>query len=432
MSRFGSQDDPRPYLRGLLLLAAQVAWVLVALVALAIVLFSIPALLEQFTTLCKGAAGACLERNQLTPDYAQAFREVGIRPRFFAAFLVGVDAFSRLVWFAVGAIIFLRRSGDPMALLVAFFLVSFGTATFASDGVDVLISAYPAWWIPARGMQILGEVGAVMFFLLFPGGEFEPRWTRWLAVAFLAYQLPGYFLPNLYSFLGPTYVQGLVFMGLVLGMVGSQVYRYRRISTPRQRRQTKWVVAGSAAAICGLFGLLTPLFFLPPALGAITPFVLALASALLPLTMLLIPLSIGIAVLRSGLFDIDIVINQALVYTTLTATLAAIYVGGVVGLQRLLSPLFGESNQLAVVASTLAIAALFTPLRRRIQSLIDRRFYRKKYDAANTLRAFSATLRDATDLDGLTNELTHVLRETVQPAHVSLWLAPHRGKGNDD
>ena len=420
----GSQDDLRPDLHGLPLLVARVAWVVVALVALTIVFFSLPVLFAQFTTHCREAAGVCLERGQLTPEYAQTFREVGIPPRSYAIFLVGVDVFSRLVWFTVGALIFFRRSSDPVALVIAFFLVSFGTATFASDGVHALVSAHPAWWIPGTGMQILGEVGAVMFFLLFPGGRFAPRWTRWLAVAFLAYQVPGYFFPNLYSFLGPGYVQGLVFMGLVFGMVGSQVYRYRRVSTPRQRRQTKWVIAGSVVAICALFGLLTPLFLFPPSLGKVSPFVLALASALVPLVMLLIPLSIGVAVLRSGLFDIDVVINRALVYGSLTATLVLVYVGGVVGLQRLLSPLFGESNQLAIVASTLAIAALFSPLRRRIQTIIDRRFYRKKYDARRTLEDFSARLRDETDLDELNTELLSVVRATIQPEHVSLWLKP--------
>jgi hypothetical protein len=316
-----------------------------------------------------------------------------------------------------------------MALLVAFFLVSFGTATFASDGVAALASAHPAWLILGTGMQILGEVGAVMFFLLFPGGRFAPRWTRWLAVAFLAYQVPGYFFPNLYSFLGPDYLEGLVFMGLVLSMAGSQVYRYRGVSTPRQRRQTKWVVAGSAVAICALFGLLVPLFFFPPSLGEMSPFVLSLASALVPLIMLLIPLSIGVAVLRSGLFDIDVVINRALVYATLTATLAAVYIIGVVGLQRLLSPLFGESNQVAIVASTLAIAALFNPLCRRIQGFIDRLFYRKKYDAAKTLEAFSAKLREETNLERLSAELLSVVGATMQPEHVSLWLKPADDSG---
>ena len=424
MSRSGSQVDPRPELRGLPLLAARVAWVAVALVALAIISFSLPALFAQFTTLCQEAAAVCLERDQLTPEYARAFREVGIPPRYVAIFLVGVDAFSRLVWFAVGALIFLRRSADPMALLVAFFLVSFGTATFASDGVAALVSVNPAWWIPGTGMQILGEVGAVMFFLLFPGGRFAPRWTRWLAVAFLVFQVPGYFYPNVYDVLGPFFAEGLVFMGLVLGMLGSQVYRYRRVSTPRQRRQTRWVVAGSVVAICALFGLLGPLFLFPQALGGSSPFVLTLISALVPLTMLLIPLSIGIAVLRSGLFDIDVVINRTLVYGSLTATLAIIYVGGVVGLQRLLSPFFGEGNQLAIVASTLLIAALFNPLRRRIQSLIDRRFFRKKYDARKTLEAFSARLRDETNLEQLNTELLAVVRATMQPKHVALWLKP--------
>jgi hypothetical protein len=424
MSMTGSQDDLRPDLHGLPLLAARFAWVMVALVALAIVFLSLPPLYAQFTTHCREAAGVCLERGQLTPGYAQAFREVGIPPRSYAILMVVVDAFSRLVWFAVGALIFLRRSRDPMALLVAFFLVSFGTATFASDGVHALVSANPTWRIPCTGMQILGELGAVMFFLLFPGGRFAPRWTRWLAAAFLAFQIPGYFFPNIYSVLGPGNVEGFVFMGLVLGLVGSQIYRYRRVSNPRQRRQTKWVVAGSAVAIFSLFGLLTPLFFLPKALSDSSPFVLSLASTLVPLIMLLIPLSIGVAVLRSGLFDIDVVINRALVYATLTATLVLVYAGGVVGLQRLLSPLFGESNQLAIVASTLAIAALFNPLRRRIQTLIDRRFYRRKYDARRTLEDFSARLRDETDLEQLNAELLSVVGATMQPEHVSLWLKP--------
>ncbi len=268
-----------------------------------------------------------------------------------------------------------------------------------------------------------------MFFLLFPGGRFAPRWTRWLAVAFLAFQIPGYFFPKLYSVLGPGNVEGLVFMGLVLGMLGSQIYRYRRVSNPRQQRQTKWVVAGSVVAVCALFGLLTPLFFFPRALGTSSPFILSLASALVPLTMLLIPLSIGVAVLRSGLFDIDVVINRALVYGSLTATLVLVYVGGVVGLQRLLAPLFGESNQLAIVASTLAIAALFNPLRRRIQRIIDRRFYRKKYDVRRTLEDFSARLRDETDLEQLNADLLSVISTTMQPAPVSLWLTPANDSG---
>jgi hypothetical protein len=134
------------------------------------------------------------------------------------------------------------------------------------------------------------------------------------------------------------------------------------------------------------------------------------------------PIAIGIAILRYRLYDIDILINRTLVYGPVTATLVALYLGGIVVLQRLFVLLTGQQSTLAVVASTLLIAALFTPLRHRIQGFIDRSFYRRKYDARKTLEAFSAQLRNETDLKALSDDLVGVVRETMQPAHVSLWL----------
>jgi hypothetical protein len=208
----------------------------------------------------------------------------------------------------------------------------------------------------------------------------------------------------------------------VVSLLWSQIYRYRRSSSEAQRRQTKWVVFGTTLAIVGTFPTRVPLDF--SLVDGDTPFVLLVLKVGFALSFLLLPLSMGVAVLRSHLFDIDVVINRTLVYGSLTATLVALYFGGIVVLQRVFVALTGQKSTLAVVASTLLIAALFTPLRRRIQGFIDRRFYRKKYDARKTLEAFSTKLRDETDLEALNNDLVGVVRETMQPAHVSLWLHP--------
>jgi hypothetical protein len=219
----------------------------------------------------------------------------------------------------------------------------------------------------------------------------------------------------------------LAFLGIVVSLVWSQIYSFRRVSSPAQRRQTKWVVFGATLAVAGSFPFRLPVDL--SLVGGDTPLSLLLHTGFV-LSFLLIPLSISVAVLRSHLFDIDVLINRTIVYGLLTAMLIGLYFGAIVVLQRLFVATTGEKSTLAVVASTLAIAALFNPLRRRTQLFIDRGFYRNKYDARKTLESFSAKLRDETDLDALSDDLVGAVRETMQPEHVTLWLRPDTGSRN--
>jgi hypothetical protein len=189
------------------------------------------------------------------------------------------------------------------------------------------------------------------------------------------------------------------------------------------REQIKWVAFAASLVAAGyLIILISGLFFPPEASAAWRTSLEALEEIMVQLSFAGIPVAIGFSVLKYRLYDIDFIINRALVYGPLTILLAATYFGGVVGLQRLFSPIVGGDNGLATVATTLAIAALFNPLRRRVQAFVDRRFYRNKYDARKTMEAFSARLRDETHLGIISDELVDVVRETMQPAHVSLWL----------
>jgi hypothetical protein len=206
----------------------------------------------------------------------------------------------------------------------------------------------------------------------------------------------------------------------------SLVWRYRH-SGGEVRLQIRWVAfAASLVGITYGAALVSGLFLLPEASSTkqITPLWLALIQNVVLMSYAGVPVAIGFAVLRYRLYDIDVLINRTLVYGSLTAMLVAVYAGGVVGLQALLRLLSGQESTLAVVASTLAIAALFNPLRRRVQAFVDRRFYRSKYDARKTLEAFAGKLRDETDLQTLGGDLVRVVTETMQPAHISLWVRP--------
>lgn len=400
---------------------ARVAWVVVVLAVLGLNVAGISYIYDEHTSVCTLDAEVCWEEGMLTPEGVKELQELGLSPGFYAGYLgVALPVAVALVFLAVAAGIFWRRSGDRMALFASFMLVLFGGAA-AAGTMHGLDDAHPALSFPAQLLEYLGQVSFGVFFYLFPDGRFVPRWTRLLAAAAALLFVWDVFFKQLSA----TSPAGLFLLGFLFifwgSLVAAQVYRYRRVSTPDQRQQTKWVIFGFAAGLTGFLAVLIPYTFILP---APTPGSLEdmITVTLIYGFILLLPLSIGMAVLRSRLYDIDVVINRALVYGVLTLSLAAVYFGGVVSLGYVFRALSGQDSQLVVVASTLLIAALFIPLRRRIQDFIDRRFYRRKYDAKKTLEEFGGRLRQETGLETLNAGLVSVVRETVQPSHVSLWL----------
>ena len=413
------RDAPSNPLRGRQLLFARVAWIVVAVVVLALDAASIPYAYASYKNLCTRGAEFCRDEGLLTPEGARALQEIGLSREFYAAHDVGLATFVTLVFFAVAIVIFLRRSDDRMALFGSFTLLVFGGAA-AAGTMHELAEVHPAFWFPVNLLDYVGQVAFGVFFYIFPDGRFVPRWTRWLAASSVFLFATNIFFPGSVLDL----LDGPLFVFFIGTLMFAQVYRYRYVSGPTQRQQTKWVTFGFAAAMAGFSAVFTLYNLLPAIWQTAGPLVEMIVETFLFGFILLVPLSIGAAILRSRLYDIDLLINRTLVYGALTASLVLVYVGGVVALQWFFRAITGGGSQLAIVASTLAIAALFNPLRRGIQAIIDRSFYRKKYDAKETLEGFSVKLRDETDLDRLGDELVSLVGGTMQPEHASLWLRP--------
>jgi hypothetical protein len=361
----------------------------------------------------------------------------------------------------VGAVIASRRPRNPIGWICLadglLWMVLAVTDTYSVYGVTrpgsvpfpVAVGTLSNQWLWMPTVGLLG----IYLLLLFPDGKLPSK--RWRPLAWLSGVVIVLFsvaegltpgpLENQGGVQNPFGLEGLPWLSIagfvvapllplcILASAVSLVLRYRR-SRGEVRLQIKWVAF--VASFSGLVYLIAMVSSLAVQVGSNDsvprfPWWADILFSVAVLGFAGVPVAIGFAVLKYRLYDIDIIINRTLVYGSLTATLVAIYFGGVAMMQTLFRALTGQEQQpqLAVVASTLAIAALFNPLRRRIQSFIDRRFYRRKYDARKTVEAFSARLRDEMDLETLNRDLAGVIEETLQPAHVSLWL---RSDGPDD
>ena len=419
-------------LRGRWLTLAHAGWIAIVLLDAALFVPGVPLFYRGVHIPCAALnlPGSGCFPGQLAPNAIQALQHLGISLDLYAALALAFGVTASAVFFAIGGLIAWRKWNEGMGLFASLVLITFGAT--GVGGLEGAVSLLLPSVIPALAGILLLFSGPIFiaqwpalgaFLLTFPTGRFAPRWS-WLLV--------GLWITNFLAFvLMPPLLVTMMSVVVTYGsIVAVQVYRYRRVYGSVERQQTKWLVLSIAVAV-GMQIVYTVVLALIPRLGTPDSAFSAIFDTLVgnfvgAATFVPIAIAIGIALLRYRLYDIDVIIRRTLVYGTLTAILAAVYFGVVLGAQSVVQALTGQAGQqpVIIVASTLLIAALFDPLRRSVQVTIDQRFYRRKYDAAKTLAAFGATLRTETDLDELSQHLVAVVQETMQPEHVSLWLRP--------
>lgn len=413
-------------------MAARIAWIVLVAFTVGVFLVGIAVYYPQLSNPQISTDSRLLHPDSSVSGYVAFNSNLATPLGGYTLLNIAIPSFASLLWVSVGSILFWRtwrRPDEGMALFAALMLVLFGIAfSPILSMISLLAEIHSPWRWLITIVQVLGYSSIACFLFLFPDGRFVPRWTRWAAILTIAYQIP-FIVPSNTPFSieqWPPLLFALAESSCMFAFSFAQIYRYRRISGLIQQQQTKWVVFGMVITLVGFAGLfLPPLVFpsltqpgLPQSLYAVISRVLSLA------VLLMIPLSIGFAMLHYRLWDIDILINRTIVYGTLSVVLALLYFGCVVLLQHIFQTISGQGSTLAIVGSTLFIVGLIQPLRQGIQIFIDRRFYRRKYDAARIVAAFSMKLqnREEVDVTILTDDLLKIVAETMQPAHVSLWL----------
>jgi hypothetical protein len=402
--------------------AFRLVWLLFALVFLIAFLLNATALPGYAATIC--APEEECEWYRLTVDAARSLAAAGMALSTYGIVTAVPILFTAVVFWAVGGLLFVRRSDQGFGLLVSYLLIGFG----AAGPSWALVWANPD--IPPPILSLAGLGSAPTFIILqivlltFPNGRFQPR-RSWLLIGLMVLNNFFWMVDDPRVNIG-SWQPGLleVWLLVVFGApILIQIYRYFRLYNHMERLQTRWFIGGLIGGLLPGTVLRLVILGLPDTLEVQVLRIL-LNAWLVSLFYLPISIAIGIAVLRYRLWDIDIIIRRTLIYTVLTGILAAVYFGGIILTQQVFRAATGESSDLAIVVSTLLIAALFTPVRRRVQDGIDRRLYRRKYDVEQTLADFQKNLREDVDMETLKANLVGVVNDTMQPSSVRLWVAP--------
>jgi hypothetical protein len=365
-----------------------------------------------------------------TPEAVRAAAVgLGVSPALPAWSWLGIEIVS-LLGFGISGLFLYWRKPDYFGAYLAAALVLIGTRITGPVSF-ALAEIIPGWESWLNFLSLLAFLAFASLLYLFPTGRFVPAWSRWLLILTVIYGTVTTFLTIA---VGATALDGFVFLGYFAVGIGAQIYRYTRVSDPVKRQQTKWVLASFALFL--LFALIPWILapnivqqHRPPTPADIAAFLIN--YLVLTLVTILFVIALAFSILRYRLWDVDLIIRRTLIYGALTVFLVLLYFGSVVLLQTILTAITSQQSPIAIVISTLFIAALFNPLRHRLQDIIDRRFYRQKYDAAQTLAAFANKARDEVDLEQLSAELMRVVHETMQPEQATLWLKPASGNRRD-
>jgi hypothetical protein len=405
------------------------AWAVIFAVVVVYLVVGIPLRLHQLTVACTGIHTTTTEtctRYQLTVEGAQVLREWGISLGSYAWTITALSLVAAPVYLLLALVILIRSRGQIAMLCSAFGLLLFVPGYFVSIS-EAITQKSSSWLGPLGLLQLMAFWAAVAFGFTFPSGRFFPRWTRALLIVATATALVKAFFPtsSLVAAPGPglAYWFPFAIVGLLASALLAQIARYRQRSTTVEQLQTKWVVFGFSLMVLEIGGFGLAPVLLPGVRDPGRTEVFFTIAAVLASTSVAVVLgtSFAVAILRYRLFAIDVLINRTLVYGALSVGLAAVY-GGVTLLGEFLLRPFTPGSHLTVALSTLAVAALFQPARQWVQTYVDRRFFRRKFNAERTIEAFRALARDEVDLDRLSDALTDVARETMQPSQVSLWL----------
>jgi signal transduction histidine kinase len=411
------------HLRGHRLILARAGWLAVAALTISLFVASIPIEFAQLQLGCPTLA--CPSTGGVTPVELRLLEKYGISPEFFAAYGIALELVFALAFVGVAVLIFWRKSSDRQALFVSFALLLFGTAT-QSFALSALVEAQPRWGPLVDSLHFLGSASFSLFLFIFPDGRFMPRWTRWVALIWIAWLLPRYWFPDWPPSGSDTWLAWpnlFVWLSSLGSAVYSQIYRFRKISNRVQRQQTKWVVFGIAMGLA-LFIIVNIAVSstapVPTSASDITT--LMIGAALMNGALLLIPLSIGIAILRYHLFDIDILINRTLVYGALTVSVVGIYVL-VVGYLSVLFRTAGGQGQLAIsILATGLVALLFQPLRDRLQRGINRLMYGERDDPYAVLSRLGQRLEATLAPEAVLPTIVETVKESLKLPYTAITL----------